>query len=244
MINARPSEVSNEVFALRVRRRQVLEGNGESSFESTVSCARRGGSVPLATCIKCEHAEEHQLDGAGQRSYLLCRVKPEGFDESRSKRSMLDMHSAAERTPVAAAMTGDVVCVREDVSIEALTALFLERGISGAPVVDADGFPVGVVSKTDVVRERYENGDSVDAEYEVPDGFHPGPIARGTVGDIMTPLAFTLNEYSPLSRAAALMSCEGVHRIPVVSDDGRVVGILSSLDVMRWVAHPLLWGCE
>jgi CBS domain-containing protein len=145
-------------------------------------------------------------------------------------------------------MTGNVVCVREDVSIEALTALFLDRGISGAPVVDAAGFPIGVVSKTDIVRERYENGESIDAEslpvrqrrgidYTLGDSFHTEPVARGTVGEIMTPLAFTLYEHSPLSQAAALMAYEGVHRVPVVSTDGRVIGVLSSLDVMRWLAQ-------
>jgi CBS domain-containing protein len=33
------------------------------------------------------------------------------------------------------------------------------------------------------------------------------------------------------------MAYEGVHRVPVVAADGRVVGILSSLDVVRWLAH-------
>jgi CBS domain-containing protein len=126
-------------------------------------------------------------------------------------------------------------------SIEALMALFIERGISGVPVVDAEGLPVGVVSKTDLVREQYENGESFAAEparvQDLGDGFHVEPTARGTVLDIMTPLAFTLHERSSLSRAAAMMALEGVHRVPVISDDRRVVGILSSLDVMRWLAQ-------
>jgi CBS domain-containing protein len=145
-------------------------------------------------------------------------------------------------------MTGNVVCVRREVSIESLTALFLERDISGAPVVDDSGAPVGVVSKTDLVRERYMNGESVDAEplqvtqrrgltYPLGGKFHAEPVARATVADIMTPLAFTLHESTPLSQAAALMAYEGVHRVPVVSDDGRVVGVLSSLDVTRWLAE-------
>jgi len=126
--------------------------------------------------------------------------------------------SAADRVRVSAVMSRDVVCVREGVSLYVLTALFLERGISGAPVVDAEGFPLGVVSKTDLVRNTYEGG-------------------LGTmVSDIMTPLTFKLREHAALSQAAALMAYEGVHRVPVVSDEGRVVGILSSIDVMRWLA--------
>src|SRR4029079_18434500 len=61
--------------------------------------------------------------------------------------------SIADRTPVSAIMTTDVICVQPDVSIESVTRLLLERGISGVPVVDADGVPVGLVSKTDLLRE-------------------------------------------------------------------------------------------
>jgi len=238
----------NEVFPLKVRRRQVIAGNGERSVESIVPCARRGESVSLATCTACEHTEGLIEDGTARCSYLLCRIQPEMTEGPPPRRSAIHAPSAADRTPVAAAMTSNIVCVREDLSIEALTALFLDRGISGVPVVDAAGFPIGVVSKTDVVRERYENGESVDAEplqvrerrgieYTLGDGFHSEPVARGTVADIMTPLAFTLHEHSPLSQAAALMAFEGVHRVPVVSSDGEVVGVLSSLDVMRWLAQ-------
>ncbi len=51
------------------------------------------------------------------------------------------------------------------------------------------------------------------------------------------PKAFTLPASATLSRAAALMAFEGIHRVPVVSTDGRVVGIVSSLDVARWLAR-------
>jgi regulator of cell morphogenesis and NO signaling len=145
-------------------------------------------------------------------------------------------------------MTGNVVCVREDMSIEALAALLIERGISGVPVVDAAGFPVGVVSKTDLVREHYADGEAAipeplqvkehrGIEFMLGASFGAAPAGRGTVGDIMTPLAFTLYEHSPISQAAALMAFEGVHRVPVVSNDGRVIGVLSALDVMRWLAQ-------
>lgn len=243
MMTAKP----NKVFPLKVRRRHVLHGDGESSVESIVPCPRRGQGVPLATCIACEHSEGHCEDGSGRCSYLLCRIRPDAFEEAASKGSVHHMPSAADRTTVAAAMTANVMCVRQDVSIEALTALLLERGISGVPVVDANGFPIGVVSKTDLVREQHEMGESVGAalpyeegwamDYTLRDGFLSEPIARRTVADIMTPLAFTLYEHSPLSQAAALMAFEGVHRVPVVSGDGRVVGVLSSLDVMRWLAQ-------
>ncbi|MBK7583942.1 MAG: CBS domain-containing protein [Myxococcales bacterium] len=153
----------------------------------------------------------------------------------------------AETTPVSKIMTKNVVCVPPDLGLEALTGLFLDRGISGAPVVDASGRTLGVVSKTDVLREHQDRGDT--AEQGEPEVFRDGIRAgldRGmhvvgndeaTVKDVMTPLAFTVAEGTSIARAAALMALEGVHRVPVASAAGKVVGILSALDILRWLAQ-------
>jgi hypothetical protein len=87
----------------------------------------------------------------------------------------------------------DVVCVEPKVSVEALTALFVERGFSGAPVVDGHGKPIGVLSKTDLLREVQDRGDAEErasvrgrkwCSYEVclGSGFHVTSLARATVG--------------------------------------------------------------
>jgi len=148
--------------------------------------------------------------------------------------------SAADRVAIAEVMQRDVTCVTRDVSVEALTGLFIERGISAVPVVDDDGFPIGIVSKTDLVRERWEDGDTVVASAPPPPGvlggMHEADVARALVADVMMPLTYTLCEDDPLSRAAAVMDVERVHHLPVVAADGRVVGILSSLDFVHWVA--------
>ncbi len=119
-------------------------------------------------------------------------------------------------------MTRHVICVTADLGAEALGALFLERGISGAPVVDDEGRPLGVVSKTNLIRLSY--GDL--AAPSTP-----------TVGDIMMPIAFCLPVNETIAKAAALMACEHVHRLPVVSAAGRVVGIVSTIDVLAWLAR-------
>ena len=121
---------------------------------------------------------------------------------------------------VADAMTREVVCVRADLAARDLAHLLVERHIGGAPVVDRDGRPIGVVSKTDLLRAL--------AEHEDLEGL--------TVDDLMTPIAFVLDEDATLARAAALMATEGIHRIPVVAHAGGVVGIVTPFDVTRWYA--------
>jgi CBS domain-containing protein len=53
----------------------------------------------------------------------------------------------------------------------------------------------------------------------------------------MTPVTFVLPENASIAQAAALMAYEGVHRIPVVSCSGDIVGLVSSLDVLRWLGQ-------
>jgi len=152
-------------------------------------------------------------------------------------------------TPISAVMARDVVCVEPKLSVEALTALFLERGLSRAPVVDAGGKPIGMVSKTDLLREVQDRGD-VEERISVRGrerrnygaglaaGFQVTSIARATVGEIMKPLGVTLPETASLAEAIALIAMKGVHHIPVVRSDGKVVGMFCALDAVCWLAHP------
>src|SRR5215471_5981941 len=61
---------------------------------------------------------------------------------------------SADLTPVSEIMAKDVVAVRPELRVEDLEELLLARGISGAPVIDDAGRPIGMVSKTDLVRPR------------------------------------------------------------------------------------------
>jgi CBS domain-containing protein len=150
--------------------------------------------------------------------------------------------SPAETTPIAEVMNKNPICISTDLSIDEVAALLLRHGISGAPVVDRSGKPVGVVSKTDLVREQHRNRSVLNASTAI----HPQPAdmddrvlhrPRTTVAEIMTPVAFTLPSSAPISQAAALMAFESIHRLPVVSETGAVVGVVSSIDVLRWIAE-------
>jgi CBS domain-containing protein len=168
--------------------------------------------------------------------------------------NVADLSPSPTREPkpadsLGAIMTRDVVCVPPELDVDALAELFLQRRISGAPVVARDGTAIGIVSKTDVLRQRYENGDTECAEPAEParirrggvevdlgPGYHVLHASPTRVVDIMMPVSFSMPEDAPVSRAAALMALEGVHRIPIVAADGSVVGIVSALDVLRWLA--------
>jgi CBS domain-containing protein len=245
-----------ELRKLQVRVRKSSEG-GEAAQKLMVYCPDKHRMMSLDECSECEFYESIRLDPTERDSFLVCRMSEE---EDRGDEDLwgsgdlprtreVTIPPPSNRTAVADVMTRDPLCVPESMSVETLTALLLERGISGAPVIDEDGRPIGIVSKSDLVREHFESADTEEHqqvavkspdtgyEYELGPGFHFDRIAHSTVGEIMMPLAFTVPESGSLAMAAGLMAYEGVHRVPVIDPQGKVVGILSSLDVLRWLAN-------
>jgi CBS domain-containing protein len=176
-------------------------------------------------CVECEEYIGLSFDRE-ERSGLLHCYKSSAPSPRQSLRRFLQageregflrkLHQRADCTPVSRIMSLNVQCVTEDVSLPALASCLLDGGYSGAPVVDDEGTPVGVVSKTDLLRH--------------------GVTPQGRVRDIMTPMSFTLHEGQSVSNASALMAYEGIHRLPVVDTAGKVVGLLSSLDILHWLA--------
>ena len=66
-------------------------------------------------------------------------------------------------------MTTGVITVSPEASVQELARLLADHGISGAPVVDADGKLVGILSLADVAREavqqkRRPHGEPLDEE--------------------------------------------------------------------------------
>ncbi|MCB9556453.1 MAG: CBS domain-containing protein [Deltaproteobacteria bacterium] len=147
----------------------------------------------------------------------------------------------ADTISVADVMSPSAYCVTPDVSIETVRGLMIDHGISGVPVVDFDGKPIGMVSKTDLVAMEHDDaGLEVHANEELRQigerGMHADQFSA-TAAEVMTPVAFTVDTDTSLSQAAALMAYQAVHRVPVVDNEGRVVGILSALDILRWLGE-------
>ena len=136
---------------------------------------------------------------------------------------------------VHAAMTREVLTVGPETPIHEVAALLAERRISGAPVVDAGGRVLGVVSEADVL--RYAEGPSRRGPLRVAHdlrrlGSRGLALREGTAGRAMTAPAVTVAPDATVATAAAHMLDRDVNRLPVV-DAGRLVGIVTRADLVR-----------
>lgn len=127
------------------------------------------------------------------------------------------------KTLVSTVMTRGVITVDEKTDLESARRIMVDRNISGIPVISDAGIPVGILSKTDLIRNRDEPP-------------HRGPSNPSTVRDVMTPVTFTVTEDTPVTGAAEVMARAGVHRVLILNNSGRISGILTAMDLVRWLA--------
>ncbi len=123
-------------------------------------------------------------------------------------------------------MQGDVITVNLDTSINDAVVTLTDAHISALPVVDGGGRMVGVVSSTDVLTSEAEANDAVERE---------ALFEQMMVRDIMTRRPLTVSPDAEVREAAQQMLYADVHRLFVTADD-KVVGVISTTDIVRAVA--------
>ncbi|MBN1593369.1 MAG: CBS domain-containing protein [Candidatus Coatesbacteria bacterium] len=141
-------------------------------------------------------------------------------------------------------MTREVVTVLPSTSLKALGRILEEHHITGAPVVDEDDRIVGIVSQTDILFSQLASQVGNASYDDIFDLFCASSEGGGVlrhrrsprwVEDIMTKRVVSATEDTSVSELALMLSEKSIHRIPVVND-GKLVGIVSALDLLRALA--------
>jgi CBS domain-containing protein len=135
-------------------------------------------------------------------------------------------------------MTTSVVAVRQDASFKEMAAMLRSRRISAFPVIDDAGRVVGVVSEGDLLVKEAVNADGTSLLAALRHVREDDKVAGITAGDLMTAPAVTVGPDAPVEQAARLMYDRRVKRLPVVNTAGRLVGIISRVDVLAVFSRP------
>lgn len=142
-------------------------------------------------------------------------------------------------------MKTDVVTVTPEMSVEELGRLFMDKEISGAAVVDAEGTLSGIVTENDLIRRNrrfhiptllrifdafipMEGSKSIEKEIK--------EMSAATVKDICSKEVITINEDTSLEEIATVMSEKKVHLLPVLRE-GKLVGIVGKQEVIKGIAR-------
>jgi CBS-domain-containing membrane protein len=128
-------------------------------------------------------------------------------------------------------MTSNVVAVRKEAEFKEIIKVMRRRHFSAFPVLDGDDRVAGVVSEADLLlKEAFPAaGGGADRPYRWRDR---AKAAALTAADLMTSPAVTIGPDCPVTEAARLMLKRRVKRLPVVADTGRLLGIVSRVDVL------------
>jgi CBS domain-containing protein len=126
-------------------------------------------------------------------------------------------------------------------SLAEVARLLLSSTFTGLPVVDGENRPVGVISQGDLI---YKAGMPVrlgllaESDREKVSAILAG-LAPRQANEVMTKPAVMIEQDKLVTDAVNLMLKKQVKRLPVIDADGRLVGILSRLDVF----HTILREC-
>jgi len=145
-------------------------------------------------------------------------------------------------------MERNVICVGTDTPLLDVHRLFVEEEIHGAPVVDGDGSVVGVITSTDLLRAVEEEHDTMRVQsdyfrdllpYSSPDWSASSEdfqdrLSELRAEDVMARHVLTVPAQASVSDVARVLRENGIHRV-FVSEEGRMLGVVSAFDLLRLV---------
>lgn len=116
-------------------------------------------------------------------------------------------------------ITEEVRCLECDLEVSKGAEVLDLEGVTSAPVVDDNGVLVGIVFLATLARLR--------------------EVEELEVEDAMITEYVTAPQCATVAEVAHLMADHGLERLPVVTDDGHLIGVVCAMDLVRWLAAKL-----
>src|SRR5262245_25146490 len=178
--------------------------------------------------------------GPGSERFAIARTWRTAMTTTAMPRLMLQAATAADL------MTPNPVSIRDIASVREAVVFLTDRRISAAPVINDAGRPVGVVSEADILRydrEHIEHLATVPDYYlqseltlhsgERLDAFQVETADTDMVQDIMTPVIFSVRPDTAAYNVVQELVGRRIHRLFVTDEDGSLIGVITTLDLLR-----------
>jgi len=118
-------------------------------------------------------------------------------------------------------MTTDIVAVKKQTPINRVIEILMEENITGLPVVDDDMTLVGIISEEDVLTLLSDLKDE-----------------SARVEDFMTEDVVSFDQEEDVIAICECLTENNFRRVPIVSQ-GRIVGIISRKDIIKYILAPI-----
>ncbi len=119
-------------------------------------------------------------------------------------------------------MARGIVTVRYDKTMPQIAGIMSEDNISCIVIVNQNDETAGIVTSLDIVKAFGEKSED--------------EIEKTTAEDIMTPIVYNVNPEMTLKEVSNIMVVKDIHRVVVLSPEGRKpVGLLSATDIVKEV---------
>jgi CBS domain-containing protein len=134
-------------------------------------------------------------------------------------------------------MTKDVITISVDSNLEDVIRIFSDNKISGAPVIKDDKI-VGIISESDILKRLgIQNLLSITNQKELEKIREK--LSKLSVGKVMKKKVYTIQKDLNIAEAAKIMNDLDINRLPVVSSEGKIVGLITRGDLIRALANSL-----
>jgi CBS domain-containing protein len=135
-------------------------------------------------------------------------------------------------------MSTHVVAVRQNATFKEMATRLRQQRVSAFPVLDDANKVIGIVSEADLLTKEALAGEIPGAFHAMTHHREQAKAAALTAADLMTKPAVTIRPDDTVSHAARLMYNRRVKRLPVIAEDGTLIGIVSRTDVLSVYSRP------
>ncbi len=141
--------------------------------------------------------------------------------------------------PVRNVMTKNVITVSPDADLQEAASRLSENRISGMPVVDDNSRVIGVISEADILISAGMKRDHTFKDILRNIIGEPIPAKKGgkKVQDVMSFPPITSKADDDIGEVAKILDERRIKRLPVVDDEGKLLGIVSRADIVRAIGR-------